>query len=143
MNSYFPDVNVWLALAFQGHIHHFAAAEWLSQVDDPVRFCRFTQMGFLRLSTLPAAMRDEAKNQKDAWRAYDSLMEDDRISFESEPRPAALGYPFRELTLRHNSRTGSWTDAYLAAFAEVADLTLVTFDRGLKRMAGDRALLLP
>jgi len=35
-----------------------------------------------------------------------------------------------------------WRDAYLAAFARVAGLTLVTFDRGLRQMATGNTLLL-
>jgi hypothetical protein len=32
MKSYFPDVNVWLALAYRGHQHHPNASAWFHQV---------------------------------------------------------------------------------------------------------------
>ncbi len=38
---------------------------------------------------------------------------------------------FRTATDRDEASPNAWTDAYLAAFAETAGLTLVTFDRAL------------
>lgn len=37
---------------------------------------------------------------------------------------------------------GLWTDAYLAAFAQAADLMLATFDRGFRRFVDLRLVLL-
>ena len=52
-----PDVNVWIALAAEGHIHHVPAREWFAaQPDASVAFCRITQMGLLRLLTNPNVM---------------------------------------------------------------------------------------
>src|SRR6266702_6114076 len=49
----FPDVNVWIALTYRGHIHHTASKMWLDSLpdDSEVYFCRLTQLGFLRLLT--------------------------------------------------------------------------------------------
>ena len=56
----FPDVNVWMALSFQGHVHHEIAREWFESLDDPddarLCFCRITQLSFLRLITAEAVM---------------------------------------------------------------------------------------
>jgi predicted nucleic acid-binding protein len=30
----FPDVNVWMALSFPGHVHHDIAREWFGPLDD-------------------------------------------------------------------------------------------------------------
>jgi predicted nucleic acid-binding protein len=46
-----PDVNIWIALAAEGHVHHVPAREFTSQPDGSVAFCRITQMGLLRLLT--------------------------------------------------------------------------------------------
>ncbi len=53
-----PDVNIWIALAAEGHVHHAPAREWFTaQADVSVAFCRITQMGLLRLLTNPDVMR--------------------------------------------------------------------------------------
>ena len=47
-----PDVNVWIALAAEGHVHHLPARKWFAaQPTASVAFCRITQMGLLRLLT--------------------------------------------------------------------------------------------
>lgn len=63
MKSYFPDINVWLALAYQGHQHHSAAVAWFRSLKDGnIHFCRVTQLGFLRLLTHPLVMRNESQD---------------------------------------------------------------------------------
>lgn len=61
----FPDINVWIALTYQGHIHHLVATDWFDTVDPDSRlfFCRFTQLGLLRLLTSEAVMADEVMNK--------------------------------------------------------------------------------
>ena len=86
MKSYFPDINVWVALTYRGHQHHAVAAEWFGDVEiEAVWFCRLTQLGFLRLLTHPVVMQDEVKTQLEAWRAYDLLTSDPRVTFHPEP----------------------------------------------------------
>src|SRR5579859_3518467 len=47
-----PDVNVRIALAAEGHVHHLPARDWFTaQSNASVAFCRITQMGLLRLLT--------------------------------------------------------------------------------------------
>ncbi len=42
-----PDVNVWLALTFDSHVHHPAARQWFDNLtNDACFFCRMTQQGF-------------------------------------------------------------------------------------------------
>jgi toxin-antitoxin system PIN domain toxin len=143
MRSYFPDVNVWIALAYEGHQHHLAAAAWFAGVHtETIYFCRLTQIGFLRLLTHPRVMQDEVRHQGAAWRLYDQFRLDPRIEFCPEPDPEQLEENFRGLTSASRSSSRQWPDAYLAAFALVGDLTLVTFDRGLRQMAKENALLL-
>jgi len=48
---FLPDVNVWLALAFDFHSHHAAANIWYEGSTEPCAFCRWTQQGLLRLAT--------------------------------------------------------------------------------------------
>jgi toxin-antitoxin system PIN domain toxin len=143
MKSYFPDVNVWLALAYRGHQHHPAAAAWFERLKaEEAVFCRFTQLGFLRLLTHPTVMRDEVKTQQEAWKAYDQLASDARVSFYSETEPERVEAALRALTASSRFAHQQWPDAYVAAFATAAGLTLVTFDRALGKLAGKECLLL-
>ena len=130
MRSYFPDVNVWVALAYEGHQHHAPASAWLARLNgEAVYFCRFTQLGLLRLLTHPSVMGEDVRRQREAWRIYDAFLRDERISFHPEADPEQVESVFRGLTSGRQSSSKQRPDAYLAAFARVAGLTLVTFDR--------------
>lgn len=142
MKSYFPDINVWIALACQSHQHHVSAKSWFDRLNGTTAFCRLTQLGFLRLLTHPVVMQAEVKNQMEAWKAYDLLMGDLRIVFFEESDSDALEKEFRALTATENFALQQWPDAYLAAFARTSDLTVVTFDKALSKLAGKGALLL-
>jgi uncharacterized protein len=143
MHSYFPDVNVWLALAYEGHQHHESATAWFAKLNgETVYFCRFTQLGLLRLLTHPSVMREDVRNQTEAWETYDSFLQDERVSFRIEADPEPVESALRKLTSNNRSPSQQWRDAYLAAFARAAGLTLVTFDRGLRQMASGNTVLL-
>jgi len=143
MRSYFPDVNVWIALAYDGHQHHASATAWFARLNGgAVYFCRFTQLGLLRLLTHPSVMREDVRSQTEAWLAYDSFLQDERVSFHTEADPEQMDSVLRRLTSSGRSFSQQWPDAYLAAFARVAGLTLVTFDRGLRQMTAGNAMLL-
>jgi toxin-antitoxin system PIN domain toxin len=143
MNSYFPDLNVWVALAYDGHQHHASAKAWFAGLNKgPIYFCRLTQLGLLRLLTHPSVMGEDVRSQKESWLIYDSLLRDDRVSFHMEAEPEQIESVFRRLTSGGRSLSQQWPDAYLAAFARVGGLTLVTFDRGLQQMAAGNTVLL-
>jgi toxin-antitoxin system PIN domain toxin len=143
MKSYFPDVNVWIALAYEGHQHHTSATAWFARLNgEAVYFCRFTQLGLLRLLTHPSVMREDVRNQTEAWQTYDSFLRDERVSFHAEADPEQIESSLRRLTANSRSLSQQWPDAYLAAFARAGGLTLVTFDRGLRQMAGGNTMLL-
>lgn len=138
----FPDINVWVALTYEGHVHHASARRWFASLTRAVRlyFCRFTQLGLLRLLTAEAVMgRDEALTQEEAWRAYDRWLQDERVGFLDEP--SGIESAFRSLTRSRRSAPKEWADAYLAAFAASARLTLVTFDRALQNKIKQHVLL--
>jgi toxin-antitoxin system PIN domain toxin len=137
----FPDVNVWLALSYERHEHHFVARTWLSNLDEngQLYFSRFTQLGLLRLLTTQAVMRDEVMNQKQAWEIYDAWSRDDRVTLAEEP--AEVEAAFRKLSQSSHPSPKSWADAYLAAFASKAGMSLITFDRGFRGKFHDLVLL--
>lgn len=143
MKSYFPDVNVWIAWVFEGHQHHGSAASWFEDLNrDTACFCRFTQIAFLRLLTHPSVMQQEVRSQAEAWTIYDLLLQDERVSFQEESDAGGVESVMRKLTSARYSSSKQWPDAYLVAFAQTAGLTLVTFDHGVRQMAGGGALLL-
>ena len=138
----FPDINVWVALTYDRHVHHRAARKWFETLAPITRlfFCRITQLGLLRLLSAPAVMGpDQAKSQRDAWRAYDSWLEDERVEFLDEPN--GLDTQFRALTRSPHASPKDWADSYLAAFAQSSRLTVVTFDRAFQDKARDLVLL--
>src|SRR6266852_5402594 len=108
MRSFFPDVNVWIALAYDGHQHHASATAWFTRLrKETVYFCRFTQLGFLRLITHPSVMREDVRNQAEAWLAYDLFLSDERVSFHAEPDHGQLESILRTLTSNRRSSSNS------------------------------------
>jgi len=143
MRSFCPDINVWLALAYEGHQHHRTAAGWFAELNgDIAYFCRFTQLGFLRLLTHPSVMGRDVRSQAEAWQAYDLLQTDECVSFQEEEDAGQVESGLRRLTSARRSSSRQWPDAYLAAFANCSELTLVTFDRGLRHLSGPGSVLL-
>ncbi len=103
----FPDVNVWLALTYERHVHHTIAHDWFDDV--------------------------ESASRLSFW------LQDDRVDFLDEP--AGLERRFRSATQLRHPAPKDWADSYLIAFAGVAQLTLVTFDRALRTKARPLVLL--
>lgn len=139
---YLLDVNVWLPLAFTTHEHHDAARAWFSSVrpGDTCNFCRLTQAAFLRLSNNPKVFSEAAVSQEDAWNLYDHFLANQNIRFPDEPPDLQIAW--RKLTSNKRFSPNLWNDAYLAAFATVANLVVVTFDSGLKQFVNVKTLLL-
>ena len=138
----FPDINVWIALTWDGHAHHAIARRWFGTLDEAARlfFCRFTQLGLLRLLSSEAVMgSDEVMNQEAAWKTYDRWRQDGRVGFLDEP--ADLESQFRILTRLRHPAPKDWADSYLAAFALVASLRVVTFDGALQNKSRHAILL--
>ncbi|NBV84911.1 MAG: PIN domain-containing protein [Verrucomicrobia bacterium] len=125
------DINVWVALAVLEHSHHEQAVRWFDTITTPdsVAFCRTTQQGLLRLlsnKVIMARYRLPTVTNARASEVYESFLADDRVTFLEEP--ADFVPIWRKLGARNTASTKMWTDAYLAAFALVGGLELVTFD---------------
>jgi len=81
-----PDVNIWIALAAEGHVPHVLARDWFTaQPDTSVAFCRITQMGLLRLLTNPKVMGRTPRTIIQAWETFAQLHADRRTVFAAEP----------------------------------------------------------
>src|SRR5689334_23757846 len=138
----FPDINVWIALTYRRHIHHSFAIAWLEALpnNSELFFCRFTQLGFLRLLTTSSVMSNEMRTQTEAWEIYDEWLSGGHAAFVEEP--LSLEPLFRSMSHSRQAAPKDWADSYLSAFAQAAGFCLVTFDRSLgKKTTG--SLILP
>jgi toxin-antitoxin system PIN domain toxin len=131
-------MNVWLALVAAEHVHWPLARRWWREEEGAIAFCRLTQLGFLRLMTTSAAMDGKPLTITQAWRVYDRLYDDDRVTFVSEP--PEVEKRFREKAVGREASPKVWADAWLLALAQEAGGVLVTFDRALAGR-GARCLL--
>ena len=83
---YLPDVNFWLALAFESQIQHDSAKKWMqSTALRSTCFCRVSRLGFLRLATNPKAFPRDAVPINESWRLYEEFSCDERVGFADEP----------------------------------------------------------
>ena len=137
MISFFPDLNVWLALSVASHSHNATAWSWIGGLPRGVKliFSRYTQIGLLRLLTNQSVMGDRTLSLRMAWGVYDRWLEDPRVEFYPEPR--GIDATFRQTTEPFAAKQASkWIgDCYLLAYAKDSQGVLVTFDRALHAQA--------
>ena len=95
---------------------------------DSCAFCRMTQQACLRLSSNPNVFESDALRLPKAGKAYDTLIDDERIRLENEPAESETSW--RELTGGESFSAKIWNDAYLAAFAKQTKLQLVAQMKG-------------
>ena len=74
-------------------------------------------------------MGNDVRKVPEAWELWDKVCADDRVAYLSEPE--AIEPEFRRQSKLGSSSPKVWADSYLLAFATVAGLKLVTFDRAL------------
>jgi predicted nucleic acid-binding protein len=126
-------------------MHSASAWTWFSRQDEGrFLFCRFTQLGLLRLLTT-SVMGKDLCTIGEAWNVYDRWLEDARVGIR--PEPLELDAAFRAAThpLSRRSSPKALGDCYLLAVSRVTDSTLLTFDQGLAsacRKARQRVALL-
>jgi toxin-antitoxin system PIN domain toxin len=136
----FLDANVWLALLWNRHIHSERAREWFEDASqEQFFFCRFTQLTILRLLTTEKIMGKDTRTMAEAWGLWDRVWADPRVSFLPEPEDLEREFRSRSRLSSHSPKV--WADAYLLAFASVAGLKFVTFDRALKAQGAEVLVL--
>lgn len=138
---YLPDVNFWIALNLNRHIHNEIATRWLGSAgQDELVFCLVTEMGLLRLLTNAHIMGADVRTPVRAWKLYERVRTDSRISFRDEP----VGFTalWRLAAPDLSNSANAWTDAYLAVFAHQVNATVVTLDRNFKAIQSCRILTL-
>ncbi len=131
------DVNVLLAIAWPNHQFHAAAIAALTPRKRWAT-CALTQLGFIRLSSNPAAI-PTAKSPQEAASLLARLVTDSlHIYLDSLPAPASEDWQdaFRKL-LGHQQVT----DAYLLRLAAVNHAVLVTTAHRTAKVSRARAKL--
>ena len=141
------DTNVWLAHTFSKHPHHQAAISAILDATnhEPAVICRATEQSLLRLITTPAVLKlySVALTNDEALGILDGLLAEPSVAFRDEPDGIATRW--HQLARRRTSSPKVWMDAYLAAFAILAGLTLITLDADFKQyeVAGLKLQVLP
>ena len=85
-------------------------------------------------------MGPAAVTMTEAWRAYDAFLADPNVGFVDEPE--GIEPVWRSNTQGPTFSPKVWNDAYLAAFAQVAGLEIVTFDQGFTQYKGVHSTIL-
>ncbi len=137
-----PDVNLVLALVYDGHKRSDLARAWLLEQTDAesVAICRVTQMGLLRLLTQKTVMGGEPLSPSEAWGYALALLTDERFLYVEEP--PEIEREWRRISTALPAGAGINTDTYLATFALAGAYTLATFDGGFSRFPDLRAEIL-
>jgi toxin-antitoxin system PIN domain toxin len=125
------DANVLIALLVDDHVHHVAAENWFSGLDENFATCPITQGSLMRLliregqsaATAQAVLSGTAANPRhEFW--------PDQTSYTDVPTKGIIGH--RQVT-----------DAYLAHLARVRESRLATFDQAMAKLHDDVVELIP
>lgn len=127
------DLNVLIALTEPGHERYRAAQEWfVGSGHRSWGICPLTELGFLRLTTNPA-YHPGPRTLEQAVAILQALKGRPGYWFrEIGESWVAVTAPFARRIFGHQQVT----DAYLLGLAIKDDGVMVTFDRGMKYLAG-------
>jgi toxin-antitoxin system PIN domain toxin len=139
--KFLADVNVIFPLLVSFHQHRDRALEWFDSTGTgEVVLNRLTRLGVLRLLCNSQIMGKYVLAPKSAVNALEVLESDERAVLLHEPD--GLDEVLKKFVSSCATTPNLWTDAYLAAFAAVAGLKLVSFDHGFAKFSGLDFLLL-
>jgi toxin-antitoxin system PIN domain toxin len=135
MTSWLLDAEVLLALVWPRHAGHRTAHEWFAETGRSGWASNtLTQLEVLRLLTHPAVTKGTV-SPSEAVMIVDAMT----------AHPAHEFWPLEEMPLKiwgdilgRIRMRRQWTDARLLFEAERRDGGVVTFDEGMKGLAGDR-----
>jgi len=125
------DANVLIALLVEDHVHHDAADQWLGSFDGSFATCPITEGSLVRL------LLREGQSAQTAQTMLSALGNDPRHEFWPDISP------YRDVAMTGIIGHRQVTDAYLAHLARIRPGRLATFDRGLAKLHGDVAELVP
>lgn len=112
--TYLLDVNVLIAALWVNHSEHARADAWIR--DKTVATCPISELGFLRISSHPKAMRADLAVARDLLRAF---IEKSSAEFVADDLPSLKSGPRRNEEI---------TDFYLADLALKRNMRLATLD---------------
>ncbi len=125
------DANVLIALVVAEHVHHDAAAEWLSESGAGFATCPITQGSLVRFLVRTGQSAAAARDVVGAVASASSHeFWPDTVSFADVEVDGVVGH--RQVT-----------DAYLAQLARIRKGQLATLDSGLAHLHSDVAVLIP
>ena len=128
---YLLDVNVFLALVSENHIHHQLVTAWFNTPGLRWAICPFTEAGFLRNATAPRS------GQITMSEATAVLA---RMTQEPGYHHLPIAADWQTLCSPFFTRlygTKQVTDAYLLGLALREGLVLVTMDKAIMHLAGN------
>jgi hypothetical protein len=127
------DLNVLIALTDDNHRHYERAWDWLeSSGRHSWGICPLTEAGYVRVTTNPEAHLGSRTLAKSAAVLRELMKEPGYCYWPITGSWVTLTAPFADRIFGHQQVT----DAYLLGLAIEEDGVLVTFDRGLRYMAG-------
>jgi uncharacterized protein len=128
LSAYLLDVNLLVALTWPTHVHHVAARSWFEHASGAGwATCPITQLGFVRVSSNPRAIRD-AVPPPHAIAVLKRLTGLPGHQFWTDAVKVTATGPFESLSLVGHRQV---TDAYLLALARHRGGKLATLDRGV------------
>ena len=132
------DTSVWIAVIFTTHPLHQPARRALLEATPaiPAVFCRSTEQSFLRLASTPALLKTygaDGMTNRDALVALDALLALPQVCEREEP-PGLVAL-WHRFAAHATVSPKVWMDAYLAAFAIMGGLRLVTLDHDFTSFA--------
>jgi len=86
-------------------------------------------------------MGNKVLSQHKAWETYDEWLENGRAVYLEEP--PSIDPVLRFLSQSRQAAPKDWADSYVAAFAQVSGLRLITLDQALHRRSMDRSCSSP
>jgi hypothetical protein len=128
------DVNVLLALAWPNHQFHAAATRRLEASKERWATCALTQLGFIRLSSNPAAVV-AAKTPGEAATLLAAMVQDSLHVYLKSLRAPSDQESIRVFEKILGSK--QVTDAYLLSLARQHKAKLLTFDARLKALSSN------
>ena len=127
-----PDVNVLIALTDPEHQHSSKARDWFLSRREFWGLCPLTEAAFIRITTNPAIHPSKRTIEQSIAILQSLKGHSDHFYWEIKESWVNLTAPFAARISGHQQVT----DAYLLGLAILEKGVLVTFDRGLKYMAG-------
>ena len=130
-----PDVNVWIALSAPDHVHRARAERyWQEEAAAQLAFSTVTMLGLVRVCSNAPLFAGLPLEPAAAWAMFQGWMGFDQVVYLSEP--VTCRQALDNLVTGGSVARRTWTDSYLAAFAKMARLRLVSFDADFRGYPG-------